>query len=110
MGLRRGVEDRVGTEVRERVVHRLLVADVGAEKREARIRRREVGGIEADFLQALGNACIGQLVDDEDGRFGLLEKKPHEGGSDETGGAGHDAAFGIGHCQVPFRDGIIRSS
>ena len=76
MALRREVEDRIGLEVGECAVHGGLVADVGLEKREARIRRFERRGVEADLLERLGDARVGQLVHDENAGLRLLQKKP----------------------------------
>ena len=88
--LRRQVEDRVRTEVRERLVHRRLVAYVSLQERIPR-------GI-GNLLQRLQVASIGELVHHEHGRFRVAHQMPRERRADEPGPARHDAAFSERLC------------
>lgn len=91
------VEDGVRAEVGEGAVHRRLVADVGLQKGEAGVGRSERGRVEADLLEGLWHAGVGEFVDHEDVGFGLPDQEPDEGRADKPGAASDDATFRI--CQ-----------
>lgn len=91
------MEDCIRAEVSEGAVHRCLVADVCLQKGEAGVGGGECGWIEANLLEGLWHASVGEFVDHEDVGFSLLDQEPDEGRADKPGAASDDATFRI--CQ-----------
>ena len=90
MRLRGKVEYRVGLELREGGIHRLLVADVLHEQLV----------LPLDFPKRLDVARISELVHDED-VASLAAEMADERGADEPAASRYDAAAAIPHLQAP---------